>query len=200
MAVKTDREYRAIIDFEASENEDNGMIVTGYAATFDRYLLMTIDGIDYFEQIERHAFDNADFSDVIMQYDHEGRVLARTSNSTLALTVDDHGLAITANLSTSEASRSLYNDIKSGLVTQMSFGFKCRSDFFDTATNTRNITSIAKVYDVSAVSIPANPGTEIATRAYLDGVIKEAEAERLREAEKETRRKKLALRLKLMED
>lgn len=194
MPVKIDREYRSLVSFQAQENEP--YTVRGYASTFEPYVLLRYDGIDYKERIEPTAFDAADMSDVIFQYNHEGRVFARQSNGTLNLGVDEHGLAIQADLSTTAGSRDLYEDIRTGLINKMSFAFSVDSDHYDSETHTRIIDRIAKVYDVSAVSIPANPGTDISARSYFDGVIEAEKAERL---EREAREAKKAEIRKLLE-
>lgn len=177
MPVKSNREYRSMMEFRALADEE--YIVEGYASTFDAYLMYTFDGVDYYEQIDSRAFDEADMTDVIMQYDHSGRVFARVSNGTLELSVDEHGLKIRADLSKSELARGLYNDIREGLITKMSFAFTVEEDSYNRDTHTRTILKISKVYDVSAVSLPANDGTSINARSFFEGVIEEEKAERL---------------------
>ena len=203
MPICKDREYRALVSFGAEKKDDNeekSYKVSGYASTFDTYTLFEVDGIEYKERIDSHAFDNADMSDVIMQYDHAGRVFARTSNGTLNVSVDERGLKIEADLSTTEASREMYDEIASGLVIKMSFAFKVADEHYDSNSHTRVVDKIAKVYDVSAVSIPANPDTEIFARSsFFDGVIKREQAERLEQTRKENEKRKLKLRLHLME-
>ena len=198
-----DREYRALVSFGAEKKDDKeekSYKVSGYASTFDTYTLFEVDGIEYKERIDSHAFDNADMSDVIMQYDHTGRVFARTSNGTLSVSVDERGLKVEADLSTTEASRELYDEIASGLIIKMSFAFKVSEEHYDSNSHTRVVDKISKVYDVSAVSIPANPDTEIFARsAFFDGVIKKEKAERLEQTRKEAEKRKLKLRLHLME-
>ena len=194
MPIRNDREYRAAQPFEARDEE---MIVEGYASTFEPYVLWHEGDTEIREQIDPHAFDNADLSDVIMQYDHEGRVFARTSNGTLELSIDDHGLKVRADLSKTAGARQLYEDIKSGMITQMSFAFSIQEDAYDKKEHMRTVTKIRKVYDTSAVSIPANPGTEIAARSYFDGVIEAERAERLAAEERERKIQILKLRLSL---
>lgn len=194
MPVKNDREYRAAQPFEARDEE---MIVEGYASTFEPYVLWHEGDVEVREQIDPHAFDNADMTDVIMQYDHEGRVYARQSNGTLELSVDEHGLKVRADLSKTAGSRQLYEDIKSGMITQMSFAFTIAEDDYDQKQHLRSIRSVRRVYDVSAVSIPANPGTEIAARSYFDGVIEAERAERLAAEDHDRKVKELRLRLSL---
>lgn len=174
---------------------DTGYYVEGYATTFNPYELYEYDGIKYYEKIDRNAFDGADFSDVIMQYDHQGRVLARQSNQTLIVEPNDEGLFICADLSKSDASRSLYEDIQNELVTRMSWAFTVAEDAYDKETRTRTILRVKKVYDVSAVSIPANEDTLISARSFFDGVIEEEKQELL-----ERKKQQLKLKIKLMEE
>ena len=198
------REYRSMVmTVRAAEDNVESMIVEGYATTFNQpYLLF--DGRYYkvWEQIAPTAFAECDMSDVIMQYDHEGRVFARNKNGTLTLTVDSIGLKISANLGGTDIGRQLYQEIKGGYTDKMSFGFVVAEDQRvstvdhenDVETITRTITKIKKLYDVSAVSIPANDMTSISARRYADGVIDGIKAERL---ERENKRKKLKLLLEV---
>ena len=155
-------------------------------------MLWEYDGIKYYEVIDRHALDNADMADVIMQYDHNGKVLARQTNGTLIVEPNNSGLFICADLSKSNASKEMYEEINNGLVTRMSWAFTVEEDSYNTETRTRTILKVKKVYDVSAVSIPANQDTEISARSYLNGVI-EAEKQELLER----RKKQLKLKLEL---
>lgn len=158
---------------------DTGFYVEGYASTFnDPYVLFEDrDGNEYREIISPDAFKDADMSDVIMQYDHEGKVLARMSNGTLIVEPDAHGLFIAADLSGSQAARDLYEEISNGLVTRMSWAFSVGADEYDRDSKTTTITRIKKVYDVSAVSLPADPNTEISARNLLNGVIEQSRKE-----------------------
>lgn len=194
MPIKPERRYAACPEFRAAEDAD--YIVRGYASTFDPYVLFRDGDREIKEQIDINAFANADMSDIIMQYDHEGRVYARMSNGTLKVGTDHHGLWMEADLSKTEGARALYEDIRSGMITEMSFAFTVGKDHFEKETSTRVVDEIRKVYDVSAVSIPANPGTEISARSYFDGVI---EMEKREALEAETKRKKIATLKLLME-
>lgn len=194
------REYRSMPVMIRRDGEDEGMKVRGYASTFEEpyMLFQDYDGTPMNEVIDRHAFDNADMTDVIMQYDHEGMVYARTRNGSLTLTIDEHGLMVEADLSLTQDSRRLYEAIQTGLVDRMSFCFTIaeNGEEYDSATHTWRIMQIQKVYDVSAVSIPANPGTDISVsrKKRMDGVIQDERTER---SEKEARQKKIrALALK----
>lgn len=201
------RQYRAVMEVRALPGEDEARIVEGYATTFNRPYELWRDGPDYIfqEQVDRHAFDDTDMSDVIMQYDHEGRVFARVSNGTLELKADDHGLHIRADLGGTEIGRQLYEEIKGGYTDKMSFGFTVDEDErliqedreSGTVTVLRTIKSIGKLYDVSAVSLPANNATEISARSWCDGVIAQLTEER-REAEaRERKKQKIKIMLNL---
>ena len=210
MTNKQVREYRTMVlraldpDEEAPETEEKR--VTGYASTFNEpYTLYEDDWIIYREQVAPEAFDNADMTDVIMQYDHQGRVFARISNGTLEVATDDKGLLIDADLGGTELGRQLYDEIRGGYTDKMSFGFTVEQDE-ELRTKgedgreeyLRTITGIAKLYDVSAVSIPANDGTTIgvSTRSKIDGAIEDARAERLAAEEMELERRRVEIRAK----
>lgn len=187
MAIKpNEREYRSVplSDFEirAGEQDTPEYRVEGYASTFDEYVLYSMDGVDYKEKIDPKAFDGADMSDVVFLYNHDGKVFARQKNGTLSLSVDGHGLKVSADLSKTKEARDMFEDIATGMVDQMSFAFTVTEDAYNKDTHTRTINKIGKVYDVSAVSIPANPGTDISAvsaRDYFNGVIEAEKAERL---------------------
>lgn len=198
---KQEREIRKCAVFRAAAGVED-YVVEGYATTFsDVYTLYSDGGYEMREVIEPHAFDKCDMSDVIMQYDHEGRVFARNRNKTLELESDEHGLRIRAKLGGTEIGRQLYEEIKGGYTDRMSFAFVVSDqhrviETVDSRTIvTRHITGIRKLYDVSAVSMPANDSTTISARSWCDGVIAELEAERL--SALEASRRKLALKIKL---
>lgn len=154
--------------------------VEGYATTFNKpYVLYEYDGINFYEVVDRNALVGADVSDVIMQYNHGGKVLARQTNKTLGIEADDSGLFTFADLSKSRAAQELYEEISNGLITKMSWAFRVAEDAYNKDTRTRTILKIKKVYDVSAVSYPANADTEISARSYFDGVIEAEKREAL---------------------
>ena len=180
----SEREYR---NFAEVRSEDSAEYrVEGYASTFEPYEMCEIEGEKYFERIEPTAFDECDMSDVVLRIDHAGAVYARTSAGTLTVNSDDHGLHTEADLSRTANSRALYDEIKAGNYPQMSFCFTVPEggDHFDKDSRTRVIERISKLYDVSPVSFPANPTTELHARAleYFNGVIEELKAERPEEA------------------
>lgn len=198
---KYEREFRRCAEFRALDDADT-YTVEGYATTFNQpYTLYSDPSYEIREMIDPHAFDKTDMSDVIMQYDHEGRVFARNRNKTLTLGVDTIGLKVTAELGGTQIGRQLYEEIKGGYTDRMSFAFVVSDqdrivEMIDGKTIvTRRIKGIRKLYDVSAVSMPANESTSISARSWCDGVIAELEAERL--SALEASRRKLAIKIKL---
>jgi hypothetical protein len=196
MPVKTDkREYRKFEGMEIRSSEDDRKIVEGYATTYNQpYELWRDKDMTVMEQIDPQAFAETDMADVIMQYDHEGRVFARIGNGTLRLESDEHGLKVTADLGGTEIGRQLYEEIAGGYTNKMSFGFtvtgeekKRSKDADGHVTILRTITRIGKLYDVSAVSLPANDATEISSRTIGDGLIAEALKEVQAEEERQRR-------------
>lgn len=206
------RQYRNIdvSTFERRAEGDNEKIVSGYATTFNQpYELYrsSWDGYTYIvmEQVDPKAFDDCDMSDVIMQYNHEGRVFARTSNGTMELDPDEHGLHVRANLGGTEIGRQLYEEIEGGYTDKMSFGFRVGKDKREeteerdedngttTVTILRTILTVSKLYDVSAVSIPANDGTSISSRNFAEGVIDEVRKEIAKREERERQKKKIRI-------
>ena len=171
MPVKKGREYRALQDFSLvpREGEADAYKVRGTAIVFDTpTCLFEVDGVKYYEVIDRHALDGCDLSDVIMNYNHGGKVVARLRNKTLVLTITDRGLDLEADLSGTAAGRDLYEEIDGGYVDKMSFSFVVRAAEYDAATHTRRITKIRKLYDVSAVDIPVYEETSLSARSFFE--------------------------------
>lgn len=205
MPIKPEREYRNI-ELRAAETEENRYIVDGYATTFDSPYELYRDGkYIVMEQVDRHAFDEAYTEDTIFQYDHQGMVYARTRNETLKLETNDHGLKVTADLSSTEASRGIWDAINKGLIDRMSFAFTVSGDSYEEEEQengdiilTRTIKKIGRLYDVSAVSFPANEQTSISarTKELCDGEIAKIEAERLHREEIRNKREAILARLR----
>ena len=194
--IQAGTQYRSMM-LEA--HDDKRMIVEGYAATFNqRYRLYDSEQLVILEQIDSRAFDKTNLSDVILQYNHEGRVFARTRNKTLQVTPNARGLFIRADLSGTAEGRKLYQEIKGGYTDRMSFGFTVAEDKTEKIsdyprTYLRTITRIDKLFDVSAVSIPANDYTEISARAFTDEILgKEASAKAAAE-QRERQKKKIKI-------
>lgn len=212
MPMSKEREYRsmtlAIEQRAEGEQEDQEvrMTVSGYASTFNEpYLLFSDDEIEVWEQVDSNAFAETNMDDVIMQYDHQGRVFARIRNNTLEVRPDEKGLFIRADLGGTDIGRSLYQEIAGGYTDRMSFGFTVDEDKREITEDRttgktvveRTLLKIGRLYDVSAVSLPANPGTVISARA-LDGAIQEARAERLKAQELKAAREQIEKRARAL--
>lgn len=208
--INDGREYRDLHLNVVEENDQSLYKVEGYATTYDTpyhlYSYRNDEGylVEVQEKIDRNAFANADMSDVIMQYNHEGRVFARMSNGTLKLDQnDDKGLHVDAYLGGTEIGRQLYEEIKGGYTSKMSFGFIVGADKLEKTQSsqdgeiwTRSILDVKKVFDVSRVSLPRNDYTQISRRAYADGVIADVESERTKREERAKKIESLELRIK----
>ena len=207
--MNSGREYRQIQpgSMELRTEADEEYIVEGYATTFNEpYVLYDFGDYVVREQIDPHAFDNCDISDVIMQYDHRGRVFARTRNKTLTLGPDSHGLKMRAALGGTELGHQVFEEIKGGYTDRMSFSFRVGRDRREVTEDhekkvtyvLRTIETITKLYDVSAVSIPANDGTEISARSVADGVIEALREQERLQADKRQKDEKLRAEMRLL--
>lgn len=191
--ISKDREYRSFVELRAA-GEDDKATVEGYAAVFDTPTVMySVDGIDYKEEIATGAFSSTEMSDVVMNYNHAGKPVARTKNGTLTLSVDSKGLKVSADLSGTEEGRRLYEEIKGGYIDKMSFAFVVSENAYNSDTHTRRITGIKRLFDVAAVDRPAYDATELSARSYFS-----VEAERAKaEAEK---RAAMKLKIKILSE
>ena len=139
---------------------DDSLIVEGYASNFE----VEYD-LGYFkESVARGAFDDVLGDDVRFLLNHTGAPLARTTNGTLELTVDETGLRYRAALADTQDGRDLYKLIKRGDITQSSFAFTIDADEWSEDRSTRTITKIGRLLDTSAVTYPASPSTTVAAR------------------------------------
>lgn len=168
--ITKDRMYRS---FEVRAGEESN-IIEGYAVVFDTVETMyEYDGIAYKEEIRSGAFNNADMKDVVLNFNHGGKPVARTKNNTLQLTTDQRGLFVKADLSGTEEGRKLYEEVKGGYLDKMSFAFTINGEEYNRDTRTRSITSIKRLFDVAIVDIPAYESTSVMARNFF-----QAEAER----------------------
>lgn len=154
------------LQFRAEDTEDKKMEIKGYAVVFN-----SPETYDYTEVIDEHALDNADMSDVVLRYNHEDTfmVLARTRNKSLNLKVDEKGLFMEATLQEDISQhRDIYNAIKSGLIDKQSFAFVVDEDNYDYDTDTRTITKIGKLFDVSVVDQPFYNATDVSVASSND--------------------------------
>ena len=180
------REFRAIPLAGIELREDKGsneMIAEGYATTYNQpYVLFEDGNYKVVEEIDSRAFDKCDMSDVVFLVNHTGRVPARTKNGTLQLRSDSHGLHQRSSLGGTQYGQQVFEEIKGGYMDTMSMSFVVAKDERTVTEDLENnkytvhrkITEIKKLYDVSVVTFPANPATEISARSVGEGVIAEA--------------------------
>ncbi len=186
-------------DFETralpQEDGKQELWVEGYAARFNSpTVLFEMDGAEYKEQVASDAFAEAKMDDVIFNYNHGGRVMARTRNKTLQLAVDENGLFIRARLDGTEEGRSLYQDIQNGYIDRMSYRYTVAAEAYDNENRTWTILRVKRLYDVSAVDIPAYEDTSIeARKADAEAVARESQ----RKVDTELARQRLAIKLKI---
>lgn len=189
---------------EDSEKETNDMTIEGVACVFDsETVLFEWEGIQYKEKVDPNAFKEADMSDVIFNYNHGGRVYARTRNDSLHLEVKEDGLHVLISLNPEdEGHKELYRDIKSGLIDKMSYAYTVSEESYDIDTHVRTVLKIKKLYDVSAVDFPAYDSTSISARSVLDlekSEMEKLENDTLKKKENE-QRKRIALITKIKQE
>lgn len=160
------------VEFRTPDSEENKMIIEGYAITFNSPATH-----GYTEIIDSRALDNTDMSDVPLKYNHEDShlIMARTRNHSLELKKDEKGLLIRAELLDTQSNKDIYKSIKAGLIDKMSFAFTVRGDEYDYDTDTRRITDIDKLYDVSVVDLPFYNTTSVYARNENDDFMKRRE-------------------------
>lgn len=160
---------RRLIDIRAIEGDK--MIIEGYAITYDKPATHEIGGRKFTETIKRGALDKTDMKDVPLRYNHNDNVMimARTRNKSLQLIKDDIGLKIIAELLDTQSNRDLYKAIKEGLIDKMSFAFTVADNgdtwSFGKDETKRDVTDIAKLWDVSVVDTPFYDSTSIYARS-----------------------------------
>lgn len=172
------RDFRlTAVEKRASEDGKEQLVVEGVPCSFDtETVLYKGKYYECHEKIATGAFDECDMSDVIFNYNHCGRVYARTRNKSLALEVKEDGLHMSATLMPEDNGHAeLYRDIQNGLIDKMSFAFHVKASSYEyteregePTIELRTITEIDKLYDVSAVDIPAYDTTSISARGAFD--------------------------------
>jgi HK97 family phage prohead protease len=169
VTVKNKYEQR-LVEIRAVDSEDK-MLIEGYAITYDQPATHQYGQRKFTEVIRKGALDKTDIKDVPLRYNHNDTwlIMARTRNKSLQLIKDDTGLKIQAELLDTQSNRDIYKSIQEGLVDKMSFAFTV-ADGGDTWTfgeseTVREVTNIAKLYDVSVVDTPFYDSTSIYARS-----------------------------------
>ena len=189
METKANKPERRLIEIRAIENDENKMLVEGYAITFDQPATHQYGSRKFTETIKRGALDKTDMRDVPLRYNHNDNVMimARTRNKSLKLLIDEKGLKINAELLDTQSNRDLYKGVQEGLIDKMSFAFTVadRGDtwtFGETET-TREVNNIDKLWDVSVVDTPFYDSTSVYARSLELLESEEKRLESLRERE-----------------
>ncbi len=183
------------VELRTPDNEENKMIIEGYAVTFNSPATH-----GYTEIIDEKALDNTDMSDVPLKYNHEDShlIMARTRNHSLELKKDEKGLFFHAELLDTQSNKDIYKSVKAGLIDKCSFAFTVRGDEYDYETDTRRITDIERLYDVSVVDIPFYDSTSVYARnENEDFLTRRQELRKQHEAEVELKQAKEELMQKL---
>ena len=161
---KTKIENR-LSDVSFKEEDEQKMVLEGYAIVFDQETLIGDKEKGFIESIDRNALKNANMKDVPMKYNHDDSflIIARTRNNSLRLTVDEIGLKVRAELIDTDSNKDIYKMVKAGLLDKMSFAFTVSSQKIDRSGDIpkRTITGIDRLYDVSIVDLPAYDQTSI---------------------------------------
>lgn len=177
------KEVRRVVakEFRAEITEENEMILSGYAAVFDKPTIIDeYNGVKYYEVIDRKAFEKTDMRKCCLKYNHESAypVMARVRGGSLQLSVDDYGLHFEGKLFNTQANKDIYEIVRAGGIDECSFAFTIaeNGDYYERATHTRVITDIAMLWDVSVVDHPAyDDGTSVIARSLFADA-REAEA------------------------
>lgn len=178
-----EKEIRKLdLQFRAETTDEEKMEIKGYAVVFN-----SPETYGYTEVIDSKALDEADMSDVVLRYNHNESfmVLARTRNKSLKLDKDEKGLFMDATLQDDITEhKNIFNAIKSGLIDKQSFAFTVEEDEYDYESDTRTITKIGKLFDVSVVDQPFYNATDVSVASKNDEFLKRRDELRKEHEEK----------------
>lgn len=157
-------ERRYAAETRADINPDGRLY--GHASVFNEETRIG----EFFEQIDPAAFNDVLDGDTVLQLDHAGLPLARTTSGTLVLSTDRRGLVVDADPADTTAGRDLRVLTARGDLRSMSFGFTVAEDAWerrDDGSHLRVIKRIGRLYDVSVVTFPAYAGTDVSLRSLF---------------------------------
>lgn len=192
--TKEIRFFAENVEVKNNKENPNEMLVEGYAVVFDSPATH-----GFTEIIKKGALDNCNMKDVPLKYNHNDSflILARTRNGSLSLEVDDRGLKVRAKLIDTTSNIDIYKSLKAGLLDKMSFAFTVSDEEWDASSDTRTITGIDCLYDVSIVDTPFYDTTEIYARALNTLDNEKKKLDNLR-AKRKLKKRKLLLKLRVM--
>lgn len=159
-------------DVEFRASDENERTVEGYAVVFNS----STDLGWFTEEIDPHAFDNADMSNVYLLGNHdENIVLAGTSNNTLEWIIDNQGVYQRSTIIDTSTGEDWAKLVKKGLINKQSFAFTIAEGGEEWSERNgkehRIIRAIEKVYDFSLVTYPAYNSTSV--RSVTDELAEE---------------------------
>lgn len=141
---------------------DKPLTLTGVAVVFNQ----PADLGSIKEVIAPDALRGLDLNDIVLITNHDGgQIPLARSPKTLSLTVTEQGLEMSAELPDTEQARAVYEAVKRGDLSQMSFAFDIGAADYDEQTQTRTITQISKIYEISIVNYAAYTQTNVQARA-----------------------------------
>lgn len=163
---RDDLERRITVDakFEVRQDGDNPPVLVGYAAVFNQ---LSDDLYGFRERIVPGAFNASTNSDIRALFNHDPNIiLGRTTSGTLKVMEDSHGLKVEIMPPDTQVARDLITSMRRGDIDQMSFGFRTRNDLWedDGGEAIRTLLEV-DLFDVSPVTFPAYPQTDIAVRS-----------------------------------
>jgi uncharacterized protein len=180
------------------EEQENKMILEGYAITFNQDTMIGDEKYGFIESIDRNALSDLAMKDVPMKYNHMDSflIIARTKNKSLTLSIDNIGLKVHAELLDTQSNQDIYKMVRSGLLDKMSFAFTVSEQTWNREGKIpkRIITKVDRLYDVSVVDVPAYESTSVYARS-LEAMELDLKAMEL--AEQETKAELLQQKIRI---
>ncbi len=173
-------DYRRVMEVRAEAISENGdLILKGTPIIFEqRYLLFTFGDKKVYEIIKRAAFDGADYADVPLKYNHgdakgtPARTTSKTERGRLTINVLQDRVEVAMNLLHTSGGKDLYEEVKAGTVSQMSWAFtqdRGQEEIIEKGDEiTFIVNKVLRVFDISAVDFGANSETSIYARRLGD--------------------------------
>lgn len=153
--LTTDVEIRA-------KTKQQRHLLEGYAIVFNS----ESGNMGFIETVDPQALNGVDLSNVFALYNHDfNNVLGKTGKN-LTLSVDEKGLFFSLELLPSD--EHIFELVQQGIINKMSFSFNVESDVWQ--DDTRKITRIKQLQEISLVAIPAYQGTDITAKRGLNNM------------------------------
>lgn len=170
MTSEFDKDYRYCEIRSQASDDGKKLVLEGVPVVFNQRTLIKEPQGDFYEIIEPRAFNNCSLRNVHLFYNHDiNRIPLARSPKTMELTLTAEGLKMRAELPNTENARSVYEAVRRGDLSGMSFAFvvPLGGDSYDAKTNTRTIREIAKLLECSVVPYPAYPQASVEARSAI---------------------------------